>query len=86
MNSAGTQSPVDTTGCSQTISISAPVTFVSGTGLYAGISGSVTLTETAAFILPRYPSGKNKGKCDESSAAAPLAAWAALSGSGMVSF
>jgi hypothetical protein len=64
----------------------APITFVSGTGLYKGISGTVSLTETAAFILPRYTSGKNKGKCNESNSAAPLAEWGALSGSGTVSF
>lgn len=82
----GSESTIDPVGCSQAISVTAPVTFVSGTGLYKGISGTINLTETAAFILPRYTSGKDKGKCNESNSAAPLAVWGSLSGSGTVSF
>ena len=84
--SAGSQTPLNSAGCSQTISFSAPVTLVSGTGLYQGISGTINLTETVALVYPRYSSGKNKGMCNASNNAEPLATWASITGSGTVSF
>jgi hypothetical protein len=62
------------------------VTLLDGTGLYAGITGTLKLTITEAFILPVYASGKNKGQCNESQNAQPVADYGSIIGSGTVSF
>ena len=66
--------------------MSAPVTLLDGTGLYSGITGTLHVTITEAFILPVYASGKNKGQCNESQNAQPVAAYGSIIGSGTVSF
>jgi hypothetical protein len=66
--------------CSATIVFTAPVTIVSGTKLYAGITGTVPVTETEAFVLPF----KKNGTCNMN--ANPVAAWATVIGGGTVSF
>ena len=70
----------DATTCSASFVVTAPVPIVSGTKAYAGISGSVTVTETLAFILPFTKSGK----CNTN--ANPVDAWATVTGAGTVSF
>jgi hypothetical protein len=55
---------------------------VSGTKAYAGISGTVDVIATAAFILPLTKSGQ----CDTSGNVNPTARWGAITGSGTVSF
>ncbi len=72
--------------CSVHTSVSAPVPVVDGTGLYAGISGTLTFSTTFAFIGPRVTSGPNKGQCSKSNNAPPLAQWISVTGSGTVSF
>jgi hypothetical protein len=72
--------------CSAHASVSAPVPVVDGTGLYAGISGTLMLSTTFAFIGPRVTSGPTKGQCSKSNNAPPLAQWISVSGSGTVSF
>jgi hypothetical protein len=72
--------------CSAVISGTAPVTLLDGTGLYAGISGTVTVTITQVFVLPFYASGKHKGQCNESDNAQPVADYESVTGSGTVSF
>jgi hypothetical protein len=72
--------------CSAHATVSAPVPVVDGTGLYAGISGMLTLSTTFAFIGPRQASGPNKGQCSKSNNAPPLAQWISVTGSGAVSF
>jgi hypothetical protein len=67
--------------CSGSIVASAPVPIVSGTKAYAGITGSLTLTETAAFVGPFTKSGK----CNASGNGNPAAIWGTITGSGTVS-
>lgn len=67
------------TSCSLSQHLSAPVTIVKGTKAYVGISGTLNLTVTAAFIRPT-----KKGSC--TTTASPIAAWAAFTGSGTVGF
>ena len=80
------QPNINNTTCSAALAVTAPVTLFNGTGLYEGITGTVHLTETYAVILPRYTSGKNKGQCNYSNNAQPLAQWGSIAGSGRVSF
>ena len=68
--------------CSASLAVTAPVPIVSGTKAYAGITGSVTVTETVAFIGPLTKSGQ----CDTSANANPVAEWGTVLGSGTVSF
>jgi hypothetical protein len=88
LNSAANrpQPTFNTVTCSGSVSISGPVTLFGGSGLYAGIGGTITITETSALILPRYASGSKKGQCNESASAKPLAEDAFITGSGTVSF
>jgi hypothetical protein len=85
-NSLGSQTPIDKATCSMEASASAPVTLLDGTGLYKGITGTLNVTITEAFILPVYTSGKNKGQCNESQNAQPVADYGSIVGSGTVSF
>jgi hypothetical protein len=80
------QPDINNTTCSAALAVTAPVTLFNGTGLYEGITGTVHLTETYAVILPRYTSGKNKGQCNYSNNAQPLAQWGSIAGTGRVSF
>jgi hypothetical protein len=73
--------------CSAALSVTGPVTLFSGTGLYVGITGTVSITETYAFILPQYTSGINKGQCNTSSnSLQPISQYASITGTGTVSF
>ncbi len=80
------QPTFDTATCSAWLSVAGPVTLFNGTGLYTGIVGTLGVTETAAFILPRNVSGKNKGACNTSDNAQPLKQYASIIGTGTVSF
>jgi hypothetical protein len=68
--------------CTLVLKGTAPTTLLDGTGSYAGISGSVTVTEQVALIFPKL---KN-GKCNESQTAKPIAGPYWVTGSGTVSF
>jgi hypothetical protein len=48
---------VDGSKCSATLAIEAPVPIKSGTGDYGGITGSITLTQTSAYIFDKSKSG-----------------------------
>jgi hypothetical protein len=72
--------------CSLVFSFAGPVTITHGTGLYKGISGTATITETFAGIGPLYRSGAKKGRCDMSANAAPIAQWGSIIGIGSVKF
>lgn len=76
----------NTATCSGFYAVSGPLTLSTGTGLYAGITGTVKITETFAFILPTHASGAKKGQCNTSSSAQPMAQYAAVIGTGMVTF
>ena len=66
--------------CSGSFTYSAPVPIVSGTGAYAGITGSFNLTGQFAFILPKTKSGS----CNMSNNANPVSQYASVMGSGNV--
>ncbi len=72
---------INPSNCSTSFSASAPVPIVSGTGAYAGITGSFTLTAQFAFILPKTKSGS----CNTSNSANPLSQYGSVSGTGTVS-
>lgn len=60
----------------------APVPAVSGTGAYAGISGTVNLSAQLAILLPRT---KN-GSCNTGNNVNPLSFWGQITGQGTVSY
>jgi hypothetical protein len=76
----------DAATCSGSISVSAAAPIVSGTGLYAGIHGTVKITESFGFIGSTYKSGPKKGRCNLSNSAPTVAQMGTVYGSGTVSF
>ncbi len=75
------------TTCSGTVVASAPAPIVSGTKAYSGITGSLTLTATFAFVGPFYTSGSKKGQCNTSNNGPnPPGIFASITGTGTVSF
>jgi hypothetical protein len=74
------------TTCSYGFGGSGPVTLFDGAGLYAGISGTLQITETFAGIGPLHKTGPKKGTCDMSNNAQPVAFWGAITGKGTVKF
>lgn len=57
------------------------------TGLYKGISGTLSDTVTYAAVVPRYTSGKEKGQCTfTSNSIQPLDQISSFTGSGTVKF
>ena len=68
--------------CSTFVSASAALPIVSGTGLYATISGSAHVTVSVGFILPKLSSGK----CNTSNSSNPTASQQIVYGTGNVSF
>lgn len=79
---------VNNSTCSFAFSGSGPVTIVpgSGTGKYAGISGTLKVTETFVGVGTRYKSGPKKGKCNESNNAPVLKSAGGVIITGSVSF
>ncbi len=77
---------IDAATCSGSITETAASPVVSGTGLYAGIHGTVKVTESFGFIGPTYKSGPKKGQCNMSNSAPTVAQMATVYGSGTVSF
>jgi hypothetical protein len=73
---------VNPSSCSAFVSASATLPIVSGTGLYATISGSAHVTVSVGFLLPRLKSGK----CNESNSSTPTASQQIVYGTGKVSF
>jgi hypothetical protein len=80
------QPTVNTATCSVSATGTGPVTLSDGAGLYAGISGTLKITVTFAFIGPRLTSGPHKGQCNRSNNAPALAQYQSITGSGTVSF
>ena len=74
------------TTCSVVFGGSGPNTLFDGTGMYAGISGTVQVTERFAGIGPRYTSGPKKGQCNMNNNTQPIAFWGSITGMGKVSF
>lgn len=74
------------TNCSVVFGGSGPVTLSGGTGAYAGITGTIQITQKFAGIGPRYTSGPKKGQCNMTSNAQPTAFYGSITGIGKVSF
>ena len=70
----------DKATCSVSLTVKAPITFVSGTKAYAGITGSVTMTGNLAEISARTKSGA----CTMKTTTPALATYFGLMGSGTV--
>ena len=76
----------DKATCSFAFSGSGPVTLFNGTGLYKGISGTLTITINFIGYGPFYTSGTKKGECNTSPTAQPLAAKGWIMGRGNIKF
>jgi hypothetical protein len=74
----------DLASCSLHGSTNATLPILSGTGRYAGISGSLRVKFTFAEVAARYTKGTKNGKCNL--AAGPVAQWASVVGTGNVTF
>ena len=72
--------------CSGIFSVKGPVGLSDGTGAYKGISGTLTITQTFGFIVPRYASGAHTGQCNMSNSAQPVAQRGVITGSGNIGF
>jgi hypothetical protein len=68
--------------CSGSVVTTAPNPIVRGTGAYAGITGSIAITETFAFVGPFTKSGK----CDAASGHTPAGMFTIIDGAGNVGF
>jgi hypothetical protein len=66
--------------CSFSFSASGPTKIVSGTGAYAGATGSVKVTVTFAGIGPKLKSGK----CNQANNAPTFGAYSTVTGSGSI--
>jgi len=77
---------VDNATCSASVTVSAASPILGGTGRYAGIHGTIKVTESVGFIGSTYKSGAKKGQCNTSSSGTTVAQIAVVSGSGTVSF
>jgi hypothetical protein len=71
--------------CSAAFTATAPVTFLNGTRLYKGISGTANLALTFGGVGSRYKSGPKKGQCKQGDAS-PRASFGYVTGQGTVSF
>ena len=80
------QPTINKSTCSAWFSGTGPVSLLDGTGLYTGISGTVSITETFVFIAPRFTSGKDKGQCNFSNNSQPLSQYSSITGTGKVKF
>ena len=69
------------TTCSATFIVTEPVTAIGGTKAYAGITGTIDVTISFAFIQPL-----DKGKCNPNSNANPSATFGQVNGTGTVSY
>ncbi len=77
------QPTLDKATCSGLSSITAPALAGSGTGSYQGIVGTLSITQTIAFVLPSYDARAHFG-CDNN--AAPLDDYLSITASGQVHF
>lgn len=80
-NNSAPPTTVNATTCSATFVVTEPATAISGTKAYAGITGTISVTISYAFVLPL-----DKGKCNMNSNANPSAAIGQVTGTGTVSY
>jgi hypothetical protein len=77
----------NSTTCSVVFGGTGPVTLFNGTGMYAGMTGTIQITEKFAGIGARFTSGAKKGQCNTSdNNAPPVAFYGSITGAGKVSF
>jgi hypothetical protein len=77
---------VNSATCSYSHSEGARATVSDGTGLYAGITGTLNITVDYARVDPLYTSGSHKGQCNLNLNAVPYSQFDAGLGTGTVSF
>ena len=70
--------------CSGIFSGTAPAPVLNGTGRYAGIKGTLKVTQLHVLVASRYKTGKLKGQCDK--AGTHVHHYDSLSATGNVSF
>ena len=80
-NNSAPPTTVNATTCSATFVVTEPATAISGTKAYAGITGTINVTISYAFVLPL-----DKGKCNMNTNANPSAAIGQVTGTGTVSY
>ena len=80
------QPMIDKATCSAEGAGIGSVSLFNGTGLYQGLSGTLNVTATFAFIGPTFKSGRHKGQCNLGNSAQPLDQYAWITGSGTVKF
>jgi hypothetical protein len=85
MNSGAPPQVASHTTCSAAFTGTAPVTFLNGTRLYKGISGSGNVSLTFGGVGSRYKSGPKKGQCKRGDPS-PRASFGFVTGQGTVSF
>ncbi|HWE80117.1 MAG TPA: hypothetical protein VG265_00575 [Gaiellaceae bacterium] len=83
---AARPSIISNTTCSFAFSGTGPVTLSQGTGAYAGISGTVSITLDFGGVGPVYKSGPKKGRCNMSNTAPLVAQSGYILGKGDVRF
>jgi hypothetical protein len=83
---AKTNPPINMATCSAAVNETAPAPVVGGTGLYAGIHGTIQITESFGYLGSMYKSGPKKGQCNMSNNAPTVAEMGIVYGSGSVSF
>jgi hypothetical protein len=86
INRAFNNAKLDQATCPLSVAASGLLPITSGTGLYAGISGSVHIKVAVGFILPPFGSGAHAGQCNDSNSATPTSSAQQVSGTGTVSF
>jgi hypothetical protein len=86
LNKLKTKPQVNKATCSFSFTGSAPTTVFNGTGLYAGISGTVKITVTFAAIAPRFKTGAHAGQCNFGNKAPALGQYQSIEGAGNVKF
>jgi hypothetical protein len=70
--------------CSGYETITGPNTLLKGSGAYAGITGTINVTETIEYDLSRYKSGAKQGQCNTADTTKPLAFSGYVVGTGTV--
>jgi hypothetical protein len=72
--------------CSAIFSGRSTSAVLNGTGLYAGIRGTLQVTQIHALLASRYTTGKRHGQCKLGGSAGPIAEYDSLSATGEVNF
>jgi hypothetical protein len=85
VNSDASPQVGSTATCSAAFTGGGQVTFLNGTGLYKGISGTANVSITFGGVGSRYKSGAKKGQCKQGDPS-PRASFGFVTGQGTVNF